>query len=189
MVLKALLAKRMKSETKNFDTRDKLPEGTEPFCVAYVKGAPNAKICVLEMDSYTQGEAALGLLQGVLATQVGSTLGSPQSVRVVYDQTVTSADRLSQQSGFEVVDKYGTRPFVIGPDNDQKYYLQQTPLTKLITELPRGGKVGDSALFATRLNAYCNGLGAETGLQQDCAYLSEENCALVMDLWKSKHTD
>ena len=45
------------------------------------------------------------------------------------------------------MDKYGTRPFVIGPDNDQKYYLQQTPLTKLITELPRGGKVGDSALY------------------------------------------
>ena len=71
-----------KSGQKKSEARDKIPEGAEHFFVAHVPGAPHAKVCQFEMDSYFEGEAALGLLEGVLATQVGSTIGSPQTVRV-----------------------------------------------------------------------------------------------------------
>ena len=68
---------------------------------------------------------------------------------MIYDRNSTCAKQLSEQSGYEVVDEDGTRPFVIAPDADQKYYLQQTPLAKLITQIAKGGKVGDSALYAS----------------------------------------
>jgi len=135
------------------------------------------------------GEALLGSLDGVFATQVGSTIGVPHTVRVIYDSKKTNPTDLSVQSGFKVVDVDGTRPFRLGPPDQQKYYLQQTPLVKWVTELPKGGKVGDSALFATRLNAYCNGYGSEGDIQRDCVYLSEEYCTFLLDVWKEKHRE
>ena len=71
--------------------------------------------------------------------------------QVIYDSKKTNPTDLSVQSGFKVVDVDGTRPFRLGPPDQQKYYLQQTPLVKWVTELPKGGKVGDSALYVLLL--------------------------------------
>ena len=62
--------------------RDEVPEGAEQFHVAWVRNAPHARICVLQMEAVADGEAVLGGFKGVLATQVGSSIGSPQTVRV-----------------------------------------------------------------------------------------------------------
>jgi|EP00670_Eutreptiella_braarudii_P006965 hypothetical protein len=169
--------------------RDEVPEGAEQFHVAWVRNAPHARICVLQMEAVADGEAVLGGFKGVLATQVGSSIGSPQTVRVVFDENQTSLEEISKQTGFEIVDEDGTRPFVLAPPDQQKYHLQQTPIANMITELPKGGKVYNSPLFAARLNAYCNGYGSEENLQQDCAYLTENHCSYLMNVWKEKRKE
>eukprot|EP00668_Euglena_longa_P005850 GGOE01006895.1.p1 GENE.GGOE01006895.1~~GGOE01006895.1.p1 ORF type:complete len:195 (-),score=67.23 GGOE01006895.1:399-983(-) len=146
-----------------------------------------ANLCTFACSSTVHGEAILGLLPGVMATQVGVVQGCQMdAVRVLYDNHVTSPFSLEKQVGLPLLDLDGTDPFKLAPMEDQKATLQRSPLSHLLQNTALGGRVLGSSLLSTQLNAFCYGLGTEKDLWEMANLLDPISYRLLVHTWEQR---
>eukprot|EP00667_Euglena_gracilis_P014161 EG_transcript_14632 len=143
-------------------------------------------LCTFACASTAHAEAVLGLLPGVLATQVGGAPGCDRVVRVLYDSHVTSPFLLEKQAGLPLLDLEGTDPFALGPAEAQKATLQRSPLAHLLQNAPLGGRVFGSSQLCTQVNAFCYGLGGEEDLWSIANHLPPAEYRVLHQTWEQR---
>eukprot|EP00667_Euglena_gracilis_P009356 EG_transcript_9501 len=164
-------------------------EGAEPIdCTPLATYSPGSgiKLCTFACTTAVHAEAVLGLIPGVMGTQVGMPQDNKEVVRVVYDSHATTPAILEKTARLTLLDAEGTRPFALGPPEAQKVSLQWSPLRKLLEDVEVGGRIQGSAAYCAHLNSYCYGYGTYEDVCQDAAGLASDDSRILFNLWEQR---
>mmetsp|Transcript_33878 Transcript_33878/g.65937 ORF Transcript_33878/g.65937 Transcript_33878/m.65937 type:complete len:180 (-) Transcript_33878:233-772(-) len=144
---------------KSKEKHNKAMQKVEEHKAGPGKGKSESQKVQFSMSCYWTGEATLGALPGVIATQAGSCSGHFETVLVTYDPRVTNPQKLQAKCRFHLVK--GNPTFHSARTSQQKYYLQNTKgLSHLVAELRKGGTVAGSHTYAAQMNALVGGYGS-----------------------------